>query len=131
MNVHSVLPDEEMHLAADFHSVRLPLLLNAALAALRTLPPQALLAVQLTTSALALEGKDGVVLSAADQAKALYRRALGRVATKDDELAEPDLIAAAALVPGDAAIKGELLKVVKRKAERKAKERAAFGKMFA
>jgi len=63
-------------------------------------------------------------------AKALYRRALCYTFLKDEEAALKDLEAAAALVPSDGAVKKELDGAKKRKEERRAKERKAYGKMF-
>ena len=64
-------------------------------------------------------------------AKALYRRALGHTAEKDDEEAEGDLVRAHELVKDDAAIVAELEKVRARKKEKRDKEKKAFKKMFA
>ena len=63
--------------------------------------------------------------------KALYRRALGQVAEKEDDEAEKDLIRAHELVKDDAAILAELEKVRARKKEKRDKEKKAFKKMFA
>jgi peptidyl-prolyl isomerase D len=102
---------------------RFPLLTNAALAALKV--SSGSLAVTLTTRALTLEP-----LSPAERGKALYRRALGRIATKDDEGAEADLKAALKEVPGDAGVLKAQKEVEVRRKERKEKEKKAYGKMF-
>jgi peptidyl-prolyl isomerase D len=104
---------------------RLPLLTNAALCALKTTPPSGSLAVSLATRALTLDP-----LTPAEKGKALYRRALGRIATQDDEGAEADLKAALKEVPGDAGVVKALKDVEVRRKERKEKERKAYGKMF-
>jgi peptidyl-prolyl isomerase D len=49
---------------------------------------------------------------------------------KEDDDAEPDLLAANQLVPSDAAITSELAKVKQRKKEKRDKEKKAFSKMF-
>lgn len=105
---------------------RLPLLTNAALAALKLSPPAASSAVSLATRALNL-GK----LSPSEKGKALYRRALGTIQLKDDEGAEKDLKEALENVPGDAGITRALKEVEVKRKERKDKERKAYAKMFA
>lgn len=94
-------------------STRLSLLLNSALAALKASTPlnarDARHAIKQATRALELEG-DPVSeqmkrkLSDSDKAKALYRRAMGEVAVKEDDEAIKDLEAASKLASGDAAI---------------------------
>ncbi|KAL7413033.1 peptidyl-prolyl cis-trans isomerase [Mrakia frigida] len=114
-------------LIAEFKNLRFPLLNNAALCALKLQPKaDAALAVKLTTLALKLSP-----ITPEEEAKALYRRALANVELKSDDLADEDLKKAKTLVPGDAAISNLIVKVAKRREERKVKERAAFGKMFA
>jgi peptidyl-prolyl isomerase D len=104
---------------------RVPLLTNAALAALKCTPPSPSLAIKLTTRALTVTD-----LTPAEKGKALYRRGLGRIAVKDDEEALKDLKAALELVPGDAGIVRSLKEVETRQKARKEKERKAYGKMF-
>ena len=104
---------------------RIPLLTNAALAALKCTPPAPSLAVKLATRALAQEK-----LTPAEQGKALYRRALGRIALKEEEEAQVDLKEAAKVVPGDAGISKALKDAEARAKARKDKERAAYSKMF-
>jgi len=65
-----------------------------------------------------------------DKAKAHYRRSLVYVSQKDDELAEADLQAAAALVQGDAGIEGELRKLMERKRVQREKDRKASRALF-
>ncbi|GFZ47307.1 peptidylprolyl isomerase [Saitozyma sp. JCM 24511] len=127
LDVHPVLPpDAPETLVESYRTTRLPLLTNAALAALKLSPPAASSAVSLATRALNL-GK----LSASEKGKALYRRALGKIQLKDDEGAEVDLKQALEDVPGDAGITRALKEVEVKRKERKDKERKAYAKMFA
>ncbi|KAI9755286.1 MAG: cytochrome P450 monooxygenase 41 [Chaenotheca gracillima] len=66
----------------------------------------------------------------AEKGKAHYRRALASVSLKNDEQAIKDLEEAGRLVPGDAAIEGELKNAKKRLEERTKKEKAAYKKFF-
>lgn len=70
------------------------------------------------------------VTTDAEKAKALYRRALARVALKNDEEAIVDLEQAAKLVPGDAGVVKELAAAKKREADRVEKEKAVYRKFF-
>jgi peptidyl-prolyl isomerase D len=105
---------------------RLPLLTNASLAALKCSPPAGSLAVSLSSRALNV-----TPLSAAEKGKALYRRAQGKIITKDDEGAEKDLKESLENVPGDAGVLKALKDVETRRKERKEKEKRAYAKMFA
>jgi len=105
---------------------RLPLLTNASLAALKCSPPAGSLAVSLSSRALNV-----TPLSAAEKGKALYRRAQGKILTKDDEGAEKDLKESLENVPGDAGVLKALKDVETRRKERKEKEKRAYAKMFA
>ena len=126
IDVHPVLPnDAAADLVKAYRDVRFPLLTNAALAALKCNPPAGKLAVSLATRALAVED-----LSAPEMGKALYRRALGRIQSKDDEGAEKDLRASLEHVPGDAGSLSQLKLVEQRRKERKEKEKKAYAKMF-
>ncbi|KAJ8082121.1 peptidyl-prolyl cis-trans isomerase cpr6 [Marasmius tenuissimus] len=129
LDVHYNLPeDASEEIKQSYSALLVPLLLNSALAGIRTQPPSASnadVAVKSATRALGLE------LSTADKAKALYRRALACVLRKDDDEAEKDLTEASKLVPDDQAIAGELAKVKQRKKEKRDKEKKAFAKMFA
>ncbi|ORY33090.1 cyclophilin-like domain-containing protein [Naematelia encephala] len=127
LDEHPVLPnDAPEDLVESFRSTRLPLLTNAALAALKCTPPAGSLAVSLTSRALNI-----TPLAPAEKGKALYRRALGKIQIKDDEGAEKDLKEALECVPGDAGIIKALKDVEVRRKARKEKERKAFAKMFA
>ena len=138
------MPDDAPpELKDSYDALLAPLLLNSALAAVRV--GQARVAVDSATRAL-----DRLELNSADKgkaatpcshisslivcghvAKALYRRALGRAALKEDEEAEQDLVNAHELVKDDAAILAELDKVRARRKEKRDKEKKAFKKMFA
>ena len=130
LDVHQTLPDDAPPELKDSYLVLLaPLLLNSALAAIRTQPASsenASIAIRNTTRAL-----EKLELNAADTAKALYRRALAHSIQKEDDEAEKDLVEASKKVPDDAAIAGELAKVRQRKKEKRDKEKKAFKKMFA
>ncbi|KAK5168162.1 peptidyl-prolyl cis-trans isomerase cpr6 [Saxophila tyrrhenica] len=65
-----------------------------------------------------------------DKGKALYRKALAAKETRNEEEALRCLEEAGRLVPGDGAVQRELAEVKKKAAERKAKERKAYAKMF-
>ena len=118
---------------ADFFLVmshrRYSLLANTSLAALKTTPPQPKLTVTQTTRILSLSPFK-YTLSDADKVKALFRRGQAYVSLKDDESAEKDFKEALKF-GGDAAVKGELAKLVKRREAIKEKQKKAFGKMFA
>lgn len=63
-------------------------------------------------------------------AKGLYRRALARIALKEEEEAEKDLVEATKLVD-DQAISAELEKVRATRKANKEREKAKFKKLFA
>jgi peptidyl-prolyl isomerase D len=105
---------------------RLPLLTNASLAALKCTPPAGSLAVSLSSRALNI-----TPLSPAEKGKALYRRAQGKILTKDDEGAEKDLKESLENVPGDGGVIKALKDVEIRRKERKEREKKAYAKMFA
>lgn len=65
-----------------------------------------------------------------DKAKALYRRALAKVAKKGDDDAVRDLEEADKLVPGDAAVIRELHAAKKRVKERREKEKKVYANAF-
>ena len=126
LDQHPVLPDDAPEAQVEaFRAARVPLLTNAALAALKCTPPAPQLAVKLATRALSLPK-----LTPSEQGKALYRRALGNVALKNEEEAEKDLKKAAEVVPGDAGITKALKDVEVRQKARRDRERQAYSKMF-
>ncbi len=69
-------------------------------------------------------------LGNSERAKALFRRATGKIGQKDDEEALKDLEEAKKLAPGDPAISRDLAAVKKRAQEHARKEKAAFKKFF-
>ncbi|KIR63914.1 peptidyl-prolyl cis-trans isomerase D [Cryptococcus bacillisporus CA1873] len=128
LDVHPVLPDDSpAELVESFRSLRLPLLTNAALCALKlpVSPNTSSLVVSLASRALTLPN-----LSPSEKGKALYRRAQAYVLKKDDEAAEKDLKGALECVPGDAGVVRLLKDVEAKRKARKEKERQAFAKMF-
>ncbi|KAJ7914419.1 peptidyl-prolyl cis-trans isomerase [Mycena leptocephala] len=129
LDVHSLLPEDNVELQAAYDALLAPLLLNSALVAVRLQPPSATNAS--IAVACASRAYSTLKLSNADKAKALYRRALAHSILKDEEAAEKDLVEALAIVPDDTAIAGELAAIRKRKKEKREKEKKAFKKMFA
>ncbi|GAA6001296.1 uncharacterized protein JCM10292_007002 [Rhodotorula paludigena] len=133
---HLDLPERDLALEASYASLRLSLLLNSALASLKQGGAAAAqLGVKQASRALRLDGDPAEVpmakrLADADKAKALYRRAMLRVALKEEKEAIDDLEQAATFQPEDAAIKKELAAAKQRVEDRKKRARAAFGKMF-
>ncbi|KAF8961878.1 40 kDa cyclophilin [Flammula alnicola] len=130
LDVHPVLPDgSSPELQESFNALLAPLLLNSALAAIRSQPQSsanALIAISSATRAL-----NNLTLSNADKAKALYRRAVAHTYMKDEDKAEHDLVEASQLVPEDAAIVNELAKIRQQRKEKRDKEKKQFKKMFA
>ncbi|KAF8152981.1 cyclophilin-like domain-containing protein [Crassisporium funariophilum] len=129
LDVHPVLPENSPpELQDSFNVLLAPLLLNSALAAIRSQPQSAANAnTAITNASRAL---DKLELNNADKAKALYRRALAHVFLKNEEQAEKDLVAASQLVPEDAAIAGELAKIKHQRKEKREKEKKAYKKLF-
>ncbi|GAA5821081.1 hypothetical protein JCM3770_000082 [Rhodotorula araucariae] len=133
---HLELPERDLALEAEFASLRLSLLLNSALVALKVGGSSAAaLGVKSASRALRLDGNPDEMpmakrLSEGEKAKALYRRAMARLVLKEEKEAVADLEEAAKLQPEDAAIRKELSGAKQRIEERKKRARAAFGKMF-
>jgi len=126
LDVHPVLPDDSPpELKDSYDALLAPLLLNSALAALRSQPPDAQTAVKNATRAL-----ERLELSNADKAKALYRRASAHVILKQEDEAEDDLVVAGQLAPEDMAISSKLKEVKDEKKKKREKEKKAFKKMF-
>lgn len=84
-----------------------------------------------TWATYALENAGAAAAKDADQAKALYRRAVAEVGLKEEDDALKDLQQAAKLAPGDAAITNEITRVKKLIQETEKKEKAAIKKFFA
>lgn len=82
-------------------------------------------AIRHATAALAVQDRSGE-----DRAKALFRRGIAYVGTKDTDAALRDLEEAHKLVPQDAKIAAELTTVKAKVQARAAKEKAAFKKFF-
>ncbi|SHO76080.1 Similar to S.cerevisiae protein CPR6 (Peptidyl-prolyl cis-trans isomerase (cyclophilin)) [Malassezia sympodialis ATCC 42132] len=118
-------------LVAEYRGLRTPLQLNAALCALKTQPAMAEEAEALTTQVIerAAEGGPGAP-SAAELAKAHFRRALAYSVMKRDDDAKAELDTALHYAPGDAGITQEKAAVERRRQARIAKQRAAYSKMF-
>ncbi|KAG7562090.1 hypothetical protein FFLO_02469 [Filobasidium floriforme] len=130
LDVNPFLPEETgKELMKEYEAMRYSLLANISLAALKTSPPQPKLTVSHATRILSL-APSKYPLSAADKVKALYRRGQAHVLLKDDDAAEKDY-KEALKNGGDAAVKTELAKLVKRREVTKEKQMKAFGKMFA
>ncbi|BGP14927.1 hypothetical protein JCM10213_003716 [Rhodosporidiobolus nylandii] len=135
---HIALPERDLELEAQLVNLRLSILLNSALTAIKGNPvtaANAQLAVKQATRALSLDGNpeedsNRKQLTDAEKAKALFRRAKAHAVLKDEKEAVADFEAAAKLQPEDASIKAELAALKARIEERKKKARAAFGKMF-
>jgi len=127
LDVHPVMPeDSSAEIKHAWPTVLVPILLNIALCGVRVGTP---LSRQLTiTSASRVLNQPNV--SPADQAKALYRRALAYVASGDDDLAEQDLKEASAKVPADAAVKTEKEKLDVRRKQKREKEKKAYKSLF-
>jgi len=140
LDVHPVFSDDvDEAIKKDFAELWRPLLLNGALAAIKSGDPS--LALDYTNRALRQD------LPAADKsgcpflkrfspqlmtrsAKALYRSGLAHVALNEDDEAEDTLRQALALAPEDKAIGNELERILARKKAKIAKEKAAYKKMF-
>lgn len=114
---HRFLDPPNPELSAKYVTLRLSLLLNSSLCALKSSSPlkssDARLAIQQSTRALSLDGtpteQDPAkkVLTDSEKAKALYRRAMGHLAVKDESEAIKDLEQAQASQPEDGAIRKE------------------------
>ncbi|KAG8745081.1 peptidyl-prolyl cis-trans isomerase cpr6 [Ceratobasidium sp. 414] len=121
LDVHPVMPDgSPPELKSQFNALLAPVLLNAALVAIKTREPR--LAIKLTSRALDL--------SPSISSKAHYRRGLAHVAIGEEDDAEKDLLEAANIVPEDGAIKAELAKVQAKKKEKRERDKKAFKGLF-
>ncbi|KDN34580.1 hypothetical protein RSAG8_12339, partial [Rhizoctonia solani AG-8 WAC10335] len=126
LDVHPFLPagQDTPNLQGEYNTILTALLLNSALAAIKTHKPSVALAA--TTRALGLKPEIG----ASDKGKAYYRRALAHSLHHEEDDAEADLNEALKIVPGDEAIKAELAKVQQKKKEKREKEKKAFKGLF-
>ncbi len=127
LDVHPYLPDETaFETKKAFQDLLASLLLNSSLAAIKaTGSSNAQRAVEWSTRAL-----DRLPLSDADKGKALYRRALAKLALGEEDGAEGDLIAARTVAPLDDNVEKELTKVRFAKKQKLDKEKAKYKKMF-
>ncbi|KAL4400162.1 peptidyl-prolyl cis-trans isomerase Cpr6 [Malassezia pachydermatis] len=117
--------------AANYRALRTPLQLNAALCALKTVPPIAEEAEALTTQVIERGAEGGLgAPTEAEMAKAHFRRALAYATLKRDDDAKADLDKALTYAPNDAGILKEKNALEKRRQARLAKQRAAYSKMF-
>ena len=116
LDVHPFLAERDLTLEDSMSALKLSLLLNSALTALKTSSPvtaaDARLAIKQASRAVDLDGdaeKDQMKRKLADgeKAKCLYRRALGLLVVKEEADAIKDLEQALKLAPGDAAITKE------------------------
>jgi peptidyl-prolyl isomerase D len=123
LNEEPDLDDEPPATKAALDALRFSLNSNAALLSVKLEAWDD--AARFATAALAVPG-----LADKERAKALFRRGLAHVATKDEEGAIADLEAAHKLVPEDGAVTKELNAVKGKLAARAAKEKAAYKKFF-
>lgn len=132
LDVHPFLPEEAgQETKKAFEALRYSLLSNSALASLKlNTKPSAQSTLKLCNRILSLSPSK-YPLTASDRSKAHFRRGCAHVILGDDEKAEGEFKEAEKLSPGDKGVKEELGKVGKRREELKAKQRKAFGKMFA
>ncbi|KAN0062377.1 peptidyl-prolyl cis-trans isomerase cpr6 [Thecaphora frezii] len=140
LNVHPVLPDDKQDDKAfcqEYTGLRTPLQLNSALCALKPPSPNLKLAESNCTAVIERLGAHGWESTGsadektkAELAKAHFRRALAKIATKNDEGAEEDLAKALQLAPNDAGIKKEKQALAKRREAKVKAQRAAYSKMF-
>lgn len=140
MNVHPYVPPGDLTFEEQWVTLRLSVLLNSALVALKQNTPKSLrLCIEQATKALELHSdpvEAGTVepmtkkFTNEERARALYRRGCARAALKEYDEAAKDLSDASALVPADQAVQAELKKVQAKKAEIKEKQKKAYSKMF-
>ncbi|KNE62729.1 hypothetical protein AMAG_07915 [Allomyces macrogynus ATCC 38327] len=105
-------------------AAKIPCVLNRAMCALKL--------AQFAEAAAAAESVLGLPgLAVADQTKAHFRAGCAYAALKNSEKAVKHLEAARRLAPEDKAIQRELAAVAKAEADRKAKERQMYSRMFA
>ncbi|KAJ3361933.1 peptidyl-prolyl cis-trans isomerase cpr6 [Allomyces javanicus] len=106
------------------NAAKIPCILNRAMCALKL--AQFADAAAAAESVLELSG-----LAVADQTKAHFRAGCAYASLKNSEMATKHLEAARKLAPEDKAIARELAAVAKAEADRKAKERQMYSRMFA
>ncbi|BGO90578.1 hypothetical protein NBRC10512_005298 [Rhodotorula toruloides] len=133
---HLDLQARDLELEGQFATLRLSILLNSSLTALKVPgTTSAQLGVKQATRALSLDADPEEhpmhkKLTDAEKAKALYRRAMASIVLKEENEAIADLELASKLQPEDGGIKAQLNAAKKRVEDRKAKARQAYAKMF-
>lgn len=140
LDLHPSLAERNIDFEEEMTALRLSLLLNSALVAIKSSTPlkaeDGRLAIKQATRALTLEG-DSIraqgtkTLSGAEKAKALYRRAQGYMAVKEEAKAIADLIKALEWAPEDGGIKLALAEAKIKVDKEKKRLQGAYGKMFA
>ena len=141
LDVHPVFQERDGAFEDKWITLRVSVLLNAALACLRLSTPvkagEARKAQDYATSALEHDAEPSAEVirpvrkfKPEERAKALYRRGMARVVLKDFDTAAADLEEALKLVPGDAGIQNELASAKKQQEAARSKQKAAFSKMF-
>lgn len=112
VDLHPHLPSDDPVLESSLTTLRFNLLLNSSLTALKSSKPtkasDARLAIKQATRALDMGTEGKKVLTEAEKGKALFRRAMGYKAVKEEDNCEKDFKEATTLVPGDAGIANEL-----------------------
>lgn len=123
--VNEYMPDplEHADAYAEYLKLKVALHLNVALVALRI--GHVAQAYKAANFALEMPG-----IAPQERAKALYRRGLASVRSKNEADAVKDFEEALKIVPGDAAIKQELAKAKQIIVKRKDGEKAAYSKFF-
>ncbi|BGP31049.1 peptidyl-prolyl cis-trans isomerase cpr6 [Rhodotorula toruloides] len=133
---HLDLQARDFELEGQFATLRLSILLNSSLTALKVPgTTSAQLGVKQATRALSLDADPEEhpmhkKLTDAEKAKALYRRAMASIVLKEETEAIADLELASKLQPEDGGIKAQLNAAKKRVEDRKARARQAYAKMF-
>lgn len=123
--VNEYMPDplENADAYAEYLKLKIALHLNVALVSLRI--GNVAQAYKAANHALEVPG-----IVPQERAKALYRRGLASVRSKNESDAVKDFEEALKIVPGDAAIKSELVKTKQIIVKRKDGEKAAYSKFF-
>ncbi|KAK9447819.1 cyclophilin-like domain-containing protein [Limtongia smithiae] len=121
--INFFLPDPKEPVAPMFDKLKIGIYLNTALVQLKLEQP--LEAVKSADAALDVTG-----ITDAEKAKALYRRGVGHLRSRNEPAAVESLTEALKFAPGDKAIVQELASAKNRIADRKKKERAAYAGFF-
>ncbi|KAK9365235.1 cyclophilin-like domain-containing protein [Lipomyces kononenkoae] len=116
-------PDPKEDIALQFDKLKIAILLNTALIYLKLNEPHE--AIKSADNALYVDG-----ITDTDRAKALYRRGVGHLRTKNEESAVTSFEEALKLAPGDKAIVQELSVAKKIVSERRKKEKTAYAAFF-